>query len=262
MTTNELQRKLRLVLVIEEERFHHPGFVDELIRVSPHPVVGAVRVIEAPPQSDVMTYLRQHIYRFKPSELFKYAVKLIIWSIRQLLGGKNSVADVLQTHQIPFFDVRRTINTKDIRSRIAAWSPDIIISSNPLYFGKKLLELPRLGCINRHTALLPAYGGILPLFHALARQEPRVGVTIHRMTEEIDKGPILAQAAVEVKDKDTMESLFTRCFALTVPLVLQAIDTLQTPEKSSIEPRTRPSTFSFPDSRDWKAFRRAGRDLI
>lgn len=259
---NEAERKLRLVLVIEEERFHHPGFVDELIRISPHPLVGAVRVVKAPPQSDVMSYLRNHIYRFKLGELCKYAVKISAWTVRQWLGKAESVADVLRRRHIPFFDVKKNINTSLIRKRISAWSPDVIISSNPLYFGKKLLELPRLGCINRHTALLPAYGGILPLFHALARKEPQVGVTIHRMTPDIDDGPILAQAALTVQPRDTMETLFTRCFSLTVPLVLQAIERLQNPDRPALPPQTKPSHFSFPDGWTWKQFRRAGRRLI
>ncbi len=249
-------------MVIEEERFHHPGFIDELIRVSPHPVVGAVRVVKAPPQSDVMTYLFHHVYRFKPVEIIKYGWRIASWSIQRFFGRKSSVADVLKRHRIPYFDVKKNINRRDIRKRISAWSPDIIVSSNPLYFGKRILEIPRLGCINRHTALLPSYQGILPLFHALARKEPLVGVTIHKMTVDIDDGPILAQAGVAVEKNDTMETLFSKCFSLTVPLVIEAVERLVSPASVPIAPRSKPSRHSFPDAWEWKQFRRAGRRLV
>lgn len=262
MVAEERDRKLRLVLVIEEERFHHPGFVQELIRVSPHPVVGAVRVVEAPPQSDVMSYLFHHVYRFRPMEIVQYGWRIFSWSIQRCFGRKSSVADVLKRNRIPYFDVRKNINRREIRQRLSAWTPDIIVSSNPLYFGAKILDIPRLGCINRHTALLPAYQGILPLFHALARNESIVGVTIHKMTADIDEGPILAQAELEVAADDTMETLFDKCFALTVPLVMEAVDRLASPVPTFLPPRTRPSRHSFPRGWEWKQFRKAGRRLI
>jgi len=262
MCAEESKSTLRLVLVIDEEGFHHPQFVDELIQKSPHALVGALRVVKPPPQSNVMGYLKRNIYRFRIDELIKYAFKLSWWTVRRLLGAPNSVAAVLKLHRIPYIDVSKNINTAAIRQQISDWSPDVLISSNSLYFGKRILAIPRLGCINRHTALLPAYGGILPLFHALANREPQVGVTIHRMTQKIDSGSILAQAVVDVLPDDTMETLFKRCFARTVPLVLEAIGRLADPKQPSLSPRSTPSYFSFPNKSTWKNFRQAKRRLV
>jgi methionyl-tRNA formyltransferase len=70
-----------------------------------------------------------------------------------------------------------------------------------------LCAAPRLGALNVHPSLLPAYRGKEPLFWALLRGEHEVGVTVHRMTEEVDAGPILLQRRIEVPDRATSASL-------------------------------------------------------
>lgn len=56
---------------------------------------------------------------------------------------------------------------------------DVIISSQSLYFGKKILEIPVLCCINRHSGLLPNNGGLWPGFQAVRKGEPETGVSVH-----------------------------------------------------------------------------------
>lgn len=81
--------------------------------------------------------------------------------------------------------------------RLAAYEPDVIlVACFPYILPRNLLELPRLGCFNLHPSLLPAYRGPAPLFWQLRCGEERTGVTLHRMTEQVDAGDIVAQAAV------------------------------------------------------------------
>ncbi|HMI99541.1 MAG TPA: formyltransferase family protein [Gaiellaceae bacterium] len=71
-------------------------------------------------------------------------------------------------------------------------------------FGWKLpqeaLEVPRLGSVNQHPALLPRHRGPIPLAWALRENDGTFGLTWHRMDAELDTGAILAQSSVPIED--------------------------------------------------------------
>ncbi|MGH9160271.1 MAG: phosphoribosylglycinamide formyltransferase [Vicinamibacteraceae bacterium] len=67
--------------------------------------------------------------------------------------------------------------------------------------------------LNIHPSLLPAFPGLDAQRQAWAYGVKLSGVTVHLVTEDLDAGPILAQAAVPVRDEDTPETLATRILA-------------------------------------------------
>ena len=67
--------------------------------------------------------------------------------------------------------------------------------------------------INIHPALLPAFKGLDTHRHALAAGVKIHGASVHFVVPEMDSGPIIAQAAVPVRDDDTEESLAARVLA-------------------------------------------------
>lgn len=80
--------------------------------------------------------------------------------------------------------------------------------------------------INVHPSLLPAFAGGMaprPQTEALAAGVKLSGCTIHFVTEEVDAGPIIAQAAVPVLDDDTVETLSARILVEEHRLLPQAI---------------------------------------
>jgi phosphoribosylglycinamide formyltransferase-1 len=80
------------------------------------------------------------------------------------------------------------------------------------------LHAPLLGAyrdhiLNIHPSLLPAFPGLDAIAQAFHQGAKVTGCTVHLVDEELDDGPILAQAAVEVRENDTLESLTTRIHA-------------------------------------------------
>jgi len=67
--------------------------------------------------------------------------------------------------------------------------------------------------INIHPALLPAFRGLDTHRRALAAGVKIHGASVHFVVPEVDSGPIIAQAAVPVRDDDTEESLAARVLA-------------------------------------------------
>jgi phosphoribosylglycinamide formyltransferase-1 len=79
--------------------------------------------------------------------------------------------------------------------------------------------------INLHPSLLPAFAGSMhAVEQALAAKVPETGCTVHLVTEEVDAGPILLQAAVPVLPADTVDTLRERIRAAEHRLLPRAVE--------------------------------------
>ena len=80
--------------------------------------------------------------------------------------------------------------------------------------------------LNIHPSLLPAFPGLHGVRQALEHGVKVTGCTVHLVTEALDEGPIVAQAAVEVREDDTEETLLGRIHAeehRIYPIALRAV---------------------------------------
>lgn len=77
--------------------------------------------------------------------------------------------------------------------------------------------------LNLHPGLLPAFPGKDPQAQAIAAGVKVAGVTVHFVTEEVDRGPIIAQSAIGVLESDTVESLSRRLHRLSYGVYLDAL---------------------------------------
>lgn len=137
----------------------------------------------------------------------------------------DSVADLAAEHGVEV--VLRNRPDAELVDRLARLAPDLIVANNwRTWIPPEIFELPRLGTLNVHDSLLPAYAGFSPLIWALLNGEPEVGVTAHLMNGELDAGPIVLQRAVPVGPRDTATDLFHKTVDLIDPLVREAVELL------------------------------------
>lgn len=80
--------------------------------------------------------------------------------------------------------------------------------------------------LNIHPSLLPAFPGLDAQHQALAHGVKITGCTVHFVDEELDAGPILVQAAVSVRDEDTVETLSARILEQEHRIYSEAIRTV------------------------------------
>ena len=86
---------------------------------------------------------------------------------------------------------------------LRASRPDLALCWGfPWRIPQAALDVPPLGSVNCHPALLPRHRGPIPLAWAFRDGDSQFGVTWHRMDSELDTGPILAQAPVPMLDDD------------------------------------------------------------
>lgn len=92
---------------------------------------------------------------------------------------------------------------------------------------REILDLPSEGSINVHASLLPRHRGAAPIEWAIIEGDARTGVSIMRMTEELDAGDVLLARAVPIDETTTRGTLAPRLAALGAELIGEAIDGLE-----------------------------------
>ena len=90
----------------------------------------------------------------------------------------------------------------------------------PWVLGSEALSLPRLGCLNLHTSLLPAYRGPAPIFWQFRAGETQTGVTLHEMAAKLDAGAIVGQQALPIEVGVTAPELNRALGEIGVSLVV------------------------------------------
>lgn len=95
---------------------------------------------------------------------------------------------------------------------------------------KEALDLPRHGSLNVHASLLPELRGAAPVNWAVLKGMSRTGVTIMRMAEEIDAGPILYQVPLELGPEMTAGELGEQLAELGASALIEALSLLEAGE--------------------------------
>lgn len=99
----------------------------------------------------------------------------------------------------------------DFLARVRALRPDLsVVAAYGHFLSREALDLPALGSINVHASLLPELRGAAPVHWAIARGHRVTGVTIMRMVEAMDAGPILHQEKTEILPDETAGELYER----------------------------------------------------
>jgi len=94
----------------------------------------------------------------------------------------------------------------DAQADFLALEPELaIVVAYGLILPKPILDGPKRGCLNVHASLLPRWRGAAPIQRAILAGDSMTGVTIMRMEEGLDTGPMLANARVPVEDKTSGE---------------------------------------------------------
>ena len=126
---------------------------------------------------------------------------------------------------------------------IAALRPDAgIVVAYGKILPAALLEIPRRGFFNVHASLLPKYRGAAPIQRAIEHGERETGVTIMRVDEELDHGPMLAAVKTDIDPDEHTPSLAARlsllgASALAEALASEAAETPQDHAQATLAPK-------------------------
>lgn len=152
------------------------------------------------------------------------------------------------------------LRTKDI---------DILLSINVYQrMLEPLLSIPKLAAVNNHFGLLPQYRGMAPYIWAMANGEKEIGLSIHHMVIEFDKGKLIQQKRMPLKPKDSAMGVYIRGCLIARKMITEVVAELQKDPNCGFEQTGEGSYFSMPTRQCIANLRRRGyclwqiRDLL
>ena len=184
-------------------------------------------------------------------------MKILFWgtpefavpSLRALLGEGHELVGVVtqpdrpagrgrEVHPSP---VKRVAQDEDLLllqpehargeeflAAIRALEPDLsVVVAFGQILRREVLDVPRLGSINVHASLLPHLRGAAPIHYSILQGDTETGVTIMRMVEALDAGPILHQVSEPIGPEETATELGARLSEIGAEALIEALAMLE-----------------------------------
>ena len=142
-------------------------------------------------------------------------------------------------------------STPEFVHEIRALEPDVsVVAAYGHILKREVLDVPRLGSINVHASLLPELRGAAPVNWAIVRGHERTGVTIMRMVEAMDAGPVIHRVVEPVLPDETASELAVRLSELGAEALVEALTLMAAGEAEEVEQNHAAATFAPKVGRD------------
>ena len=166
----------------------------------------------------------------------------------------NSFSKLCERSGVPVFKPETHIELREVLREL---EPDLVIT---IAYGRLIkateLSLPKLGWLNIHFSLLPQWRGAAPLQRAILQGDSETGISIFRLDEGMDTGPVYATHKVSLKGNETYGSLLNDLSLLAAPVlltVLAQIENGDSPIPQTEEGATLAPKLSTEEARiDWR----------
>lgn len=252
---------MRIFFIIDETLFFLPSYLDGVIKglKREEKIIGITPLVTPRQHPTIYQYIIKNLWRLKIAAIIRLLKEFLLIQIKKILFvlslSKNpaTVAQVVNKYRLPLVDTKN-VNDQNYLKKLRKLNIDIIISSCSQIFKKELLNIPQMACLNRHSALLPSYGGLFPVFQAMIHQEKEIGASVHKMTEKIDGGEVISQKVIPVKENDTLFSLYQKAYHQSISATLEAIRLVKVGKKGKILRSKKASYYRFPSDKDWQRF--------
>lgn len=117
----------------------------------------------------------------------------------------------------------KPVSVNDLE-KIKELNPDlVIVASFGKIISKKILEIPKYGCLNVHGSVLPKYRGPSPIQTAILNGDKETGITVMLMDEKIDHGKTISNSKLPISSKTTYQELNRKLAQLGIKLLLETI---------------------------------------
>ena len=263
-------KKLNVFIISQEEPFYIPKVIRYLAEHQNdfYQVVGATRLKPHRKNKTMKDWLKERIQIYTYWELFittcYFIYCKVFYKLLSKLGINNpySVKAIYEKWKI--VEVGTTdINSSDYLNQLENLNLDIILSiSPPQLFQKRLINLPKLVCLNAHGTLLPRHRGVFGSWWMLYQEDKEIGTTIHTMEERLDAGEIVWQEAIETPENATQYAI---AYHTKKIMAEGLVDTLKGYSKETIKPippNYQESYHRAPTKEQGKEFHQQGKRVV
>ena len=124
-------------------------------------------------------------------------------------------------------------------------NPDLMVTcAFGQILSQEILDIPRLGVVNIHASLLPAYRGASPIHYAILNGEKTTGVTVMKTDIGIDTGDMILQREINISNSETCGELFERLSVLGANCILEALPLIENEKAVYIKQDERKATYT------------------
>jgi len=142
---------------------------------------------------------------------------------RELKLQPSAVKELALSKNLPLLQPERARHPEFLE-QLRAFAPDLIaVAAYGQILPQALLDIPKFGCLNVHTSLLPRYRGAAPIQWAILNGDTATGVTIMKMDAGLDTGPIVAEERTPIEPADNAQTLHDRLARIGGALLVRTI---------------------------------------
>lgn len=115
-------------------------------------------------------------------------------------------------------------NKKELKKVFENNKADVcVLVAYGMIIPEEILDKPKFGFLNLHPSLLPKYRGSSPLQSALLSGDEQTGITIMKLNDKMDEGPIVAQKEIKIKSDDNAETLHDELSKIGAELLIRIL---------------------------------------
>ncbi|MET0118065.1 MAG: methionyl-tRNA formyltransferase [Sedimenticola sp.] len=135
----------------------------------------------------------------------------------------SPVKQVALEHDVPVFQPKNFKAEEDLAILEGHQADLMVVVAYGLILPRRVLDAPRLGCINIHASLLPRWRGAAPIQRAVLAGDTETGITIMEMEEGLDTGPMLLKKQCPIPADETGGSLHDRLSEMGAEALMEAL---------------------------------------
>lgn len=127
-------------------------------------------------------------------------------------------------------------STRDpgLARRLEELKPDLLVVVAFRVLPPEVLEIPRIGAVNLHASLLPAYRGAAPIHWAIINGEKETGCSVFFLEESVDTGDVIGQERVRIGPDENTGELYERLKRVGAELLVRSVDEIARGEAERI----------------------------
>ncbi len=138
------------------------------------------------------------------------------------------VVEYAKAHKLPVIQTENINKESDVLAQFKKKEVDLfVVLAFAQFLKEELLNIPKKGCFNIHTSLLPKYRGAAPIQYALINGDKSTGVSIQKMVKKMDAGDVVFSTPVDISPNETGGQLYTKLKFQAALSLNQFIDELQ-----------------------------------
>ena len=257
---------LRILIITEEDEFYLPLSIQYILNNCPYEIIEVV-CARNPLLPSKLRAARKFYTAFGLGPILSHGLRLVKAKVLDTFAWLNftnryySVRRLCEAHNLPYL-YSENINAPDFIQHCRELNIDLFASVSPTkVFKEKLINLPKHGCINIHTAKLPKYRGLYPAYWAMACGEGSMGVSIHYIEEGVDTGKIILREELEIPRNTTLDHMLKVTKLKGAELLVKAIRQIAEDTVQAFYAEGEGTYFSFPTPDSYEKFKSCGYKL-